>query len=71
MLVIMSTVITITTLITPFVTPITMAKRVTIMISDELDKKVRNAQARIIKSTNETCSYSKVVNMVLARRIVL
>jgi len=43
-----------------------MAKRVTIMISEELDKKVRQKQSRMIQKTNATVSYSSVINDVLA-----
>lgn len=42
-----------------------MAKRVTIMISEELDKKVRMKQAKLIQKTNNTVSYSSVINDVL------
>ena len=42
-----------------------MAKRVTIMISAELDKKVRMRQAKLIQKVNSTVSYSSVINSVL------
>ena len=42
-----------------------MPRRVTIMIDDELDKKVRQKQAKIIQKTQETTSYSSVINRVL------
>ena len=38
------------------------SKRVTIMIDDENDKKIRNKQANIMRKTNSTCSYSRVLN---------
>ncbi len=44
-----------------------MAKRVTIMIDDDLDKKLRMKQAEIIKKTSETCSFSRVLNEVLRK----
>ena len=42
-----------------------MAKRVTIMIDDELDKKLRNIQAKLIQKENTSVSYSKVINIML------
>lgn len=39
-----------------------MAKRVTIMIDDELDKRIRVKQASLIKATNGTVSFSSVIN---------
>ena len=42
-----------------------MPRRVTIMIDDELDKKVRLKQAKIIQKTQHTTSYSSVINGVL------
>ena len=39
-----------------------MAKRVTIMIDDDLDKKVRLKQAKLIQKTNSSVSFSKVIN---------
>lgn len=39
-----------------------MSKRVTIMIDEELDKKLRLWQAKMIKQTNSSYSYSKAVN---------
>jgi len=42
-----------------------MPRRVTIMIDDELDKKVRQKQAKIIQKTSQTTSYSSVINRVL------
>ncbi len=43
-----------------------MARRVTIMISDDLDKKIRVKQAKLIKELNSTVSYSRVINEALA-----
>ena len=38
------------------------ARRVTIMISDELDKKVRLRQAKLIQTDQSNHSYSSVIN---------
>ena len=42
-----------------------MSKRVTIMISEILDKKVRQKQSQLIQKTNKSHSYSSVINDVL------
>jgi phosphohistidine swiveling domain-containing protein len=47
------------------------SKRVTIMIDEVLDKKVRQAQAKIIQRTNETTSYSAVISRVLYGKLKL
>ena len=39
-----------------------MSKRVTIMIDDDLDKKLRMRQAKLIAQEQSSYSYSKVVN---------
>ncbi len=39
-----------------------MSKRVTIMIDEDLDKKLRLRQAKIIQQEQASCSYSRVVN---------
>ena len=44
-----------------------MTQRVTIMVDNDLDAKVRILQAKQIKSTGEGCSYSKAVNIILER----
>ena len=41
---------------------IRMSKRVTIMIDDDLDKKLRLRQAKLISQEQSSYSYSKVVN---------
>ncbi|WP_179361845.1 hypothetical protein [Nitrosopumilus oxyclinae] len=46
-----------------------MGRRVTIMIEDSLDKKIRQFQAKTIHKKNSTYSYSKAVNDLL-RKIV-
>lgn len=42
-----------------------MAKRVTIMIADDLDKKIRNKQAKLIQATSKSVSFSSVINDVI------
>ena len=44
-----------------------MAKRVTIMIDDDLDKKIRTLQAKMIQNTSSSVSYSKVINEMLKK----
>jgi len=39
-----------------------MRKRVTIIIDDVLDKKLRLRQAKIIQQEQSSCSYSRVLN---------
>lgn len=46
-----------------------MAKRVTIMIDDELDKKIRVHQAKKMQKENTTYSYSKAINEILKKGI--
>ena len=46
-----------------------MARRVTIMIEDDLDKKIRVYQAKKIQKENSTFSYSKTVNELLRKAI--
>ena len=46
-----------------------MSKRVTIMIDDELDKKIRIFQAKKIQKDNASYSYSKAVNDILRKGI--
>ncbi len=42
-----------------------MAKRVTIMLDNDLDKKLRLLQAKAIQSTTSSVSFSKAINEVL------
>jgi len=44
-----------------------MSKRVTIMIDEDLDKKLRFRQAKIIQQEQASCSYSKVMNETLRK----
>ena len=46
-----------------------MSKRVTIMIDEELDKKIRAYQAKQIQKNNVSYSYSKAVNEILRKAI--
>jgi len=46
-----------------------MAKRITIMIDNEIDRKVRNLQAKIIQKESDTCSFSRVVNELLKKAL--
>ena len=46
-----------------------MAKRVTIMIDDDIDKKLRMLQSKLIAKTNGTVSYSKVINDELKKQL--
>lgn len=48
-----------------------MAKRVTIMIDDDLDKKVRDKQAQLIKKESRSVSFSSVINDVLRNKFRL
>ena len=44
-----------------------ISKRITIMIDDDLDKKVRVIQAKQIQKTNSSVSYSKTINEILRK----
>lgn len=46
-----------------------MAKRITIVIDDDLDKKIRLIQAKIIYSTAGSMSYSRVINDILRKNL--
>ncbi len=46
-----------------------MGKRVTIMIDDDLDKKLRLRQAKIIQPEQLSCSYSRVINEILRKSL--
>ncbi len=47
----------------------TMAKRITIMIDDDLDRKLRLIQAKQITRTSESISYSRVVNEAIRKQL--
>jgi hypothetical protein len=42
-----------------------MSKRITIMLDDELNKKIRSMQAKMIQKENKSVSFSQVLNLVL------
>jgi hypothetical protein len=46
-----------------------MAKRITIIIDDDLDKKLREIQAKKIQTTTSSVSYSEVINETLRKSI--
>jgi len=46
-----------------------MAKRITIMIDDAIDKKLRLIQAKQIANTSSSVSYSRVVNETLRKQL--
>ncbi len=48
---------------------IAVSKRITIMIDDDLDKKLRLLQAKLISKTNESVSYSQIVNDELRKQL--
>ena len=46
-----------------------MSKRVTIMIDDDLDKKIRLRQAKWIQQNQTSHSYSKTLNEVIRKSL--
>ena len=46
-----------------------MSKRVTIMIDEDLDKKLRLRQAKLIQQEQVSYSYSKVINEILRKAL--
>lgn len=46
-----------------------MSKRVTIMIDEDLDKKLRTLQAKMIKQEQISYSYSKTLNETLRKQL--
>ena len=44
-----------------------MAKRISILIDDNLDKELRMIQAKMIQKENKSISYSHVVNLSLKK----
>jgi len=48
---------------------INMSKRVTIMIDEDLDKKLRLRQAKLIQQEQSSYSYSKVLNETLRKSL--
>ncbi len=48
---------------------IEMSKRVTIMIDEDLDKKIRMRQAKLILQEQSSYSYSRVLNETLRKSL--
>jgi predicted transcriptional regulator len=46
-----------------------MAKRITIMLDDDLDKKLRLIQAKAIQSTSSSVSFSSIMNEILRKQL--
>lgn len=46
-----------------------MSRRITIMIDDDVDKKLRQLQSKLILKNNESVSYSKVINQELRKQL--
>ena len=46
-----------------------MSKRITIMINEDLDKKLRLRQAKLIAQEQSSYSYSRVINEVLRKSL--
>lgn len=46
-----------------------MSKRITIVVDDDIDKKLRNVQANVIKKRHTTYSYSRVINDLLREQL--
>jgi len=46
-----------------------MAKRITIMIDDDIDKKLHLIQAKQISKTRGAVSFSKVLNEILRKQL--
>jgi len=44
-----------------------MARRITVVMNDDIDKKLRHHQAKIIQQEEASCSYSRVVNVALRK----
>jgi len=44
-----------------------MSKRITVMIDDSLDKKIRLYQAKMLQKENASYSYSKAINELLRK----
>lgn len=46
-----------------------MAKRISVMIDDDLDKKIRLAQSKMILAENKSVSFSSVINYLLEKQL--
>ena len=47
-----------------------MTKRITIMLDDDIDRKIRLMQSKIIKKENKSISFSSVINLLLEENIL-
>ena len=47
-----------------------MAKRVTVVIDDDIDKKLRIIQSKLISKSNASVSFSSVVNDMLKKGLM-
>lgn len=47
-----------------------MSKRITIMIDDDLDKKLRLLQAKEITNTSDSVSFSRILNQVIRKSLL-
>lgn len=53
-------------LVLPYVDKVViLAQRITIMLDDDLSKKIRQQQAKVIKDTNSSVSFSHMINEIL------
>jgi len=46
-----------------------MSKRITVMIDDDVDRKLRQIQAKMIQQSSESYSYSKALNDILKKSL--
>ena len=46
-----------------------MTKRITIMLDDDIDRKIRLMQSKIIKKENKSISFSSMINLLLEENI--
>ncbi|MGD8299175.1 MAG: hypothetical protein PVG43_06615 [Nitrosopumilaceae archaeon] len=46
-----------------------MAKRITIMLDDDLEKKIRMAQSKKILAENKSVSFSYMINSLLEKQL--
>jgi len=46
-----------------------MARRITIVLDDDIVKKLREKQAKLIRETSEAVSFSKIVNNAIRKSI--
>ena len=46
-----------------------MSTRITVMLNSDLDKKIRHIQAKMIKESNASVSFSKALNQVLRKSL--